>query len=532
VPTAVSAGLVQEWAERALQALGEARQEIDALNVFPVPDGDTGTNLYLTIEAALQEVARVPGANLAEAAAALARGALLGARGNSGVIMSQVLRGASEVIGHLPEGEPLEPEAVRRLLRRAAELSYAAVARPVEGTILTVARAAADRAEVQRGDAAAVLHAAVTGAQEALTRTTEQLESLRRAGVVDSGGAGLVVVLRALDEAVSGVHRQVRTTWPWRSAPAPVDTHSEGEAHGYAGPGYEVMFLLDADDEHVAGMRRRLDDLGDSLVVVGGDRLWNVHVHVDDAGAAIEAALEAGTPSRIRITHLDSSGPRPLTGRAVVAVTHGPGIADLLRDAGVHAIPMATGVKPSTREVLDAMLHTHAQEVLVLPSDSDARPSVEAAAKEARTAGLRVAVIPSRSVVQTLAAVAVHDPSAHFDADVVSMTRAAGATRYAAVTVASKRGLTMAGPCEAGDVLGIASGDIAVVGSDVQEVARSLVTNALTAGGELVTIVFGSEVTDEVRQSLPRWIETEYPLVDVMTYDGGQPLWPLILGVE
>jgi DAK2 domain fusion protein YloV len=532
VPTAVSAGLVQEWAERALQALGEARQEIDALNVFPVPDGDTGTNLYLTLEAALQEVARLPGANVAEAAAAFARGALLGARGNSGVIMSQVLRGASEVIGRLPEGEPLEPEAVRHLLRRAAELSYAAVARPVEGTILTVARAAADRAEAQRGDAVAVLHAAVTGAQEALTRTTEQLESLRRAGVVDSGGAGLVVVLRALDEAVSGVRRQARTPWPWRTTPAPDATLRPSEESDYSGPAYEVMVLLDADGEQVADMRQRLDDLGDSLVVVGGDRLWNVHVHVDDAGAAIEAALAAGTPSRIRITHLDTTGPRPLTGRAVVAVTHGPGIADLLRDAGVHVIPMAAGVKPSTREVLEAMVQTHAQEVLVLPSDSDARAAVEAAAKEARTAGLRVAVIPSSSVVQTLAAVAVHDAAAHFDADAVSMTRAAGATRYAAVTIATKRALTMAGPCEPGDVLGIASGDIATVGDDVQEVARGLVSKALAAGGELVTIVFGSDMTDDVRESFPRWIESRYPLVDVVVYDGGQPLWPMILGVE
>ena len=532
MPTAVSAGLVQEWAERALQALGEARQEIDALNVFPVPDGDTGTNLYLTIEAALQEVAGLPGATVAEAAAAFARGALLGARGNSGVIMSQVLRGASEVIGRLPEGEPLEPEAVRHLLRRAAELSYAAVARPIEGTILTVARAAADRAEVQRGDAAAVLHAAVVGAQEALSRTTEQLESLRRAGVVDSGGAGLVVVLRALDEAVSGVRRQTRTPWMWRSTPATEVAHPSDEQGDYSGPAYEVMFLLDADDAHVEDLRHRLDDLGDSLVVVGGDRLWNVHVHVNDAGAAIEAALMAGMPSRIRITHLNTSGPVEITGRAVVAVTHGPGIADLLRNAGVHVIPMAPGVKPSTREVLDAMLQTHAQEVLVLPSDSDARPSVEAAAQEARNAGLRVAVIPSRSVVQTLAAVAVHDAAAHFDADAVSMTRAAGATRYGAVTVATKQALTMAGPCEPGDVLGIASGDIAVVGQDVAEVARVLVSKALSAGGELVTIVFGSDVSTDVRATLPRWIETAYPLVDVVVYDGGQPLWPLILGVE
>ncbi|MCX8526823.1 MAG: DAK2 domain-containing protein, partial [Candidatus Nanopelagicales bacterium] len=159
MPTAVTAGLVREWAERALQALGEARQDIDALNVFPVPDGDTGTNLYLTVEAAHEELARSSSPSVAAAAAALARGALLGARGNSGVILSQILRGAAEVMGGLPDGQPLEPEAVRLLLRRAAELSYAAVARPVEGTILTVARAAADYADREsHGDAVAVLH--------------------------------------------------------------------------------------------------------------------------------------------------------------------------------------------------------------------------------------------------------------------------------------------------------------------------------------------------------------------------------------
>jgi DAK2 domain fusion protein YloV len=532
VPTAVSAGLVQEWAERALQALGEARQEIDALNVFPVPDGDTGTNLYLTVEAALQEVVRARGASVAEAAAALARGALLGARGNSGVILSQVLRGASEVIGRLPEGEPLDPDSVRSLLRRGAELSYAAVARPVEGTILTVARAAAERAEAQRGDAVAVLHAAVAGAQEALAHTTDQLESLRRAGVVDSGGAGLVVVLRALDETVSGVRRPARLAWPKRAVPESVAGEVPSEPVDYAGPAYEVMFLLDADDAHVADLRAVLDALGDSLVIVGGDRLWNVHVHVEDAGAAIEAALRAGSPSRIRITHLDTGAKEPRTGRAIVAVTHGPGIADLLRQAGVHVIPTAPRAKPSTGEVLEALLQTHAQEVLVLPSDSDALPSVEAAAAEARTAGLRVAVIPSRSVVQTLAAVAVHNPDAHFDADVVSMTRAAGATRYSAVTVATKQALTMAGPCHPGDVLGIVAGDIAVVGEDVEAVARVLLDKALAAGGELVTVVFGSDASDEVRDSFPRWIETAHPLVDVVVHEGGQPLWPMILGVE
>ena len=528
MPTAVTAGLVREWAERALQALGEARQDIDALNVFPVPDGDTGTNLYLTVEAATEEVARASSPSVAEAAAALARGALLGARGNSGVILSQILRGAAEVMGALPDGQPLQPEAVRLLLRRAAELSYAAVARPVEGTILTVARAAADYAERERqGDAVAVLHAAVAGAQEALARTTDQLEALKRAGVVDSGGAGLVVVLRALDEAVSGVRRHAALPFMRPTVPSHV------LADAYAGPSFEVMFLLDADEPSVDLLRSALDGLGDSLLIVGGDRLWNVHVHVDDAGAAIEAALRVGTPTRIRITHLSTDAvSQQRVGRAIVAVTHGPGVADLLRSAGVQVIPTAPKARPSTGEFLEAMLHTHAEEVLILPSDSDARPAAEAAAVEARAAGVRVAVIPSRSVVQTLAAVAVHDPNQHFDADAVAMTRAAGATRYAAVTIATKRALTMAGPCESGDVLGIAAGDITIVGKDLGDAARALATSLLSSGGELVTLVFGDDAPPELCEGFPRWIESTYPVVDVVTYDGGQPLWPLIMGVE
>jgi len=528
VPTAVTAGLVREWAERALQALGEARQDIDALNVFPVPDGDTGTNLYLTVEAAHEELARSSSPSVAAAAAALARGALLGARGNSGVILSQILRGAAEVMGGLPDGQPLEPEAVRRLLRRAAELSYAAVARPVEGTILTVARAAADYADREsHGDAVAVLHAAVAGAQEALARTTDQLEALKRAGVVDSGGAGLVVVLRALDEAVSGVRRHAPLPFIRPNVPANVSPDA------YAGPAFEVMFLLDAEESEVDVLRTALDGLGDSLLIVGGDRLWNVHVHVDDAGAAVEAAMRAGTPSRIRITHLSTDAvSQQRVGRAIVAVTHGSGVADLLRSAGVHVIPTAPRARPSTGEFLDAMLHTHAMEVLILPSDSDARPAAEAAAAEARATGVRVAVIPSRSVVQTMAAVAVHDPTQHFDADVVAMTRAAGATRYAAVTIATKHALTMAGPCEPGDVLGIAAGDIAIVGQDLSDVARELATNLLSSGGELVTLVFGEDAPPGLRESFPRWLETTNPVVDVVTCDGGQPLWPLIMGVE
>ncbi len=540
MPAIVSSSLVREWAQRALSGLGDARVEIDALNVFPVPDGDTGTNLYLTMESACEAVdlcwsdaADAPGVD--EAARAMSTGALMGARGNSGVILSQILRGTSEILGGLADGDSLDGSAVHRLLARAADLGYEAVARPVEGTILTVARAAADSAaaRLQEGaaDAAAVMEAAAQGARDALALTPTMLESLRLAGVVDAGGRGLVVVLDALTEVVTGVRRAGGDIGIHAPVPRPVDVEA---SHHYGGPAYEVMFLLEADDEAVPALRAVLDSLGDSLVVVGGDRLWNVHVHVDDAGAAVEAAMAAGRPYRLRITHLDAVVPTTgrVDGRALVAVSHGPGVADLLGSAGVGIVPALARQRPSTAELLDAIRLTHAAEVIVLPSDKDTRGVAEAAAEQARADGVRVSVIPTRSIVQTLAAVAVHDPSIRFDDDVVAMTRAAGATRYAAVTVASRAALTTVGPCDVGDILGLVDGDIVAIGEDVPSVTRDILARMLAVGGELVTLVLGSDAGSDLSEALPEWLEERYPLTDVVVYDGGQPLWPIIMGVE
>ena len=541
--TIVTSALIRDWANRALSGLGDARSEIDALNVFPVPDGDTGTNLYLTMESACESVDGCwapgppdgPAPAVDDVARAMSMGALMGARGNSGVILSQILRGTSEVLSGLREGQELDGHAVQRLLRRGADLSYQAVARPVEGTILTVARAAADAAQatIDAGivDAAAVVTAAARGAEEALSRTPQMLESLRLAGVVDAGGRGLVVVLDALAEVVSGTLRAGVVVGPAGRLPRPAE--HEPTTH-YGGPAYEVMFLLDAAGDLVDVLRDDLDALGDSLVVVGGDGLWNVHVHVDDAGAAVEAAIRAGRPYRIRITHLEAVIDRSAHSdtRAVVAVAHGPGVADLLGQAGVHVVPAVAGQRPSTGELLDAVRLTHASEVIVLPSDKDTRGVAESAAEQARREGQRVSVIPTRSVVQTLAAVAVHDGGMRFDDDVVSMTRAAGATRYAAVTVASRRALTTVGPCDVGDVLGLVGGDIVVVGADPAAVARDILVRMLAIGGELVTLVTGADATAELTESLPEWLGENYPLIEVAVCPGGQPLWPIIMGVE
>jgi DAK2 domain fusion protein YloV len=520
--------LIQSWAQHAVGGLTRARAEIDALNVFPVPDGDTGTNVLLTMSSARDEVdAHCSDADLtiAGAARALARGALMGARGNSGVILSQILRGASEAI--VDEGSTLSSSAIVRMLRQGEALAYAAVAEPVEGTILTVARAAADAAErVSSGTPIETLRAAADAAHDALARTPDLLPVLRDAGVVDAGGRGLTVVLDALLAALTGQEP------PQIEAGLDFALSTHVASVDYIGPAFEVMYLLDAEDEAVDGLRRELANLGDCLVVVGGEGLWNIHVHVDDAGAAIEAALAAGRPHRIRVTHLHATGPRHVQERAIIAVSHGPGMGRVLQAAGAHTVPARRKEPPSTAAMVEAITQSGASEIIVLPSDADIRAVADLAADHARGAGLRVSVIPTKSIVQSLAAVAVHDPDARFDDDVVAMTRAAGATRYGAITTASRAALTMAGPCEAGDVLGLVNGDIAVVGTNEFETVMQLLEGLFTLGGELLTIVFGEQAESDMRDRIVTTVETRFPLVELVVYDGGQPLWPVIFGVE
>jgi dihydroxyacetone kinase-like predicted kinase len=268
-------------------------------------------------------------------------------------------------------------------------------------------------------------------------------------------------------------------------------------------------------------------------MVTGDADLWNVHVHVHDAGAAIQAGLAVGALERIRVTYLpEATSTPPLSGRGLVVVTHGPGTAALVADMGAVAVPARPRRRPSTAELLDGVHRSASAEVVMLPSDSDSLAVAEAAAEQARAEGLRVSVIPARSIVQSLAALAVHDPGARFDDAVVAMTRAAGATRYGAVTIASKDALTMAGPCRVGDVLGLAEGDIVDIGSDVDAVASAVADRLLGGGGELLTLVCGADLGAAESEALAETLQRRHPGVDVVTIDGGQPLWPVIVGVE
>ena len=530
---------VQRFAETALSALAAAREEIDALNVYPVPDGDTGTNMFLTFESAREGLLTAePPDDLRAALAGFARGALLGARGNSGVIFSQFV---GAMVKRLSEARPDDRSArvFAEGFALAAEAGYTAVGTPVEGTILSVARAAADAAvraaEVEHHRLGHVVRAAATAAREALARTPDQLAVLRDAGVVDAGGRALCVVLDAAETAVTG-KRTVTTSSPFGTRRIPVPLPSGDLTEG--GPSYEVMYLLDADDDGVPSLRTTLASLGDSLVVVGGDGLWNVHVHVDDVGAAVEAGIVVGRPYRIRVTHFaEQAGgrrevPSERRGRKVVVVAAGAGLARLFAEAGALVVEGGPGRRPSTGQLLEALTGCGGEEVVVLPNDRASIPAGEAAAQTARDElGIRVAVIPTQAQVQGLAAIAVHEPGRRFEQDVLEMTAAARHARSGAVTVAVQQAITSAGPCEPGDVLGAIEGDFVVVGSDLEAVATEVVERLLGGGGELVTVVAG-EGGAELADRCAAYVTAEHPTVDVVVYEGGQDRYPLLLGVE
>ncbi|MFJ1608356.1 DAK2 domain-containing protein [Streptomyces sp. NPDC088253] len=600
VPQTLDALAVRTWCGLALEALGRAREEIDAINVYPVADGDTGTNLYLTVESAAAAVEAVfagyetvtgagptgsaasgpvstgvTGAGLptlADTVRAMAHGALIGARGNSGTILAQLLRGMAQVLavdgetgaetGGAAESETAhtDGQALRLALRQAADSAREAVAHPVEGTVLTVAAAAAEAATGTEGDCGTVACAAYEGARAALMATPGQLAVLERAGVVDAGGRGLLAVLAALAETFTGespgagrvageVHTRVNGM-DGVSGVDRVDGLDRVDVNGVCvdgrpgedSPAFEVTYLLEAEDADVARLRARLDRLGNSLVVVGGDGLWNVHVHADDAGAAVEAGVEAGRPYRIRITHFGlgdahtagAAGrpPRERAQRAVVAVVPGEGLAGLYAEAGATTVLARPGEPPASGELVEAVRRAHAREVVLLPNDADLRHTAAAAAEQARTEGVRVALIPTRSAVQGIAALAVHEPGRRFDEDVVAMTSAAGATRYAEVAVAERQSWTMAGICQAGDVLGLIDGDVAVIGSDITATAETVLDRMLAAGGEMVTLVLGDEAPGSIAAHLEARVRESYLAVDTVAYRGGRQGALLLIGVE
>ena len=538
----LDASALYDWADAAVGALIAHTDEINRLNVFPVPDADTGTNMLFTLRAAVAEAGGAGSGDVARTAAALSRGAAHGARGNSGVILSQILGALADVTASAAAERDLsdiDATLLGAVLRHGVALVVEAMGGElVPGTVVSVLQAAAEETECQAGQLSLgdVLRAAGDAAATALDHTTDQLDVLAEAGVVDAGGRGLLVLLDALTATITG-HTPHRRDYPPARTPHPV-----AAAPAEQGPEFEVMYLVgDCDQAALEALRHALGELGDSVAVAAAaSGRHSVHVHTDDAGAAVEAGLAAGTVSRIRISAL--AGGRVSPGgwtreRAVLAVVDGDGAEDLFSSEGAFVlrpdpdlVDPANGV--SATELLRAVVDTGASQVMVLPNGYVAAEDLVAGCTAGIGWGIDVVPVPSGSMVQGLAALAVHDAARQAVDDGYAMARAAAGSRHGSVRVAEERALTWAGPCERGNGLGISGDEVLVVADDVGAAANRLTDLLLGSGGELVTLLMGADADLGVADTLAEHVHRRHPGTEFASYRTGHRGDVLLIGVE
>ena len=537
-------GVLRKWANTSVGHLIRHADEINDLNVFPVADSDTGTNMLFTMRAAIAEAQAADTDDIAAVAEALARGALGGARGYSGLILSQILRALAEVTSdatRFTDRADVDVALFGAALRHAVALVVSAMGGDVvAGTVVSVLQAAAtavEHAADQGIDLPEALIAAGDAAAAALDRTPDQLAVLAEAGVVDAGGRGLLVLLDALTAEVTG---QLPARRVYLAA-APAAHHDVTDA---AAPQFEVMYLVGgADPEALKRLRADLDRLGDSvaLAAAAGDR-HSVHVHTDDAGAAVEAGMSAGTVSRIRISALATGRVAPggwTRQRAVLAVVDGPGAEALFGGEGASAVcPDPELVDPvdgvSADQLLRALVDTGAAQVMVLPNGYVAAEDLVAGCTAAIGWGIDVVPLPCGSMVQGLAALAVHDAGRLAVDDGYTMARAAAGCRYGSVRIATERALTWAGPCAPGDGLGIAGAEVVVVNADPAVAATRLIDVLLGSGGELVTVLVGAaaDEPDALVDVLTEHVRRRHPGTEFTSYRTGHRGDILLIGVE
>jgi uncharacterized protein len=531
-------------------ALRAHQDAINRLNVYPVPDGDTGTNMALTLESVCKEL---DGADdgMAGTCKAISHGSLMGARGNSGVILSQVLRGMVEV---LRDSEGADGEAFAAALTSASTAAYGAVMRPVEGTILTVVREAAQGATNAAANNGAALCSVVEAARaqgaDALARTPELLPVLKDAGVVDAGGAGFVLLLDVVLHELDG--REVPRPEPGAAGAAVASHLSIDHDDQHVGDlRYEVMYFLEAPDETIPAFKDVWSGIGDSIVVVGGDGIWNCHIHTDDIGAAIEAALDCGRPRQIRITDLIEQVEEerwvregvaagggvdepphvnvPVT-TAVVAVATGDGIRRIFYSMGVQRI--VTGgqsMNPSTGQLLEAVESAPADDVVILPNNKN----IIAVAEQVQSQTAKtVRVVPTRGITEGFAALVSYDPEASCDENADAMTEAAGNVVAGEVTRAVRDSSSDAGPIREGDYLGISRDGIVAVDATLDGAAIALLGSVVNDDHEIVTIIEGDGATQASTRAVTEWLRDEHPDVTAEVHHGGQPLYPYLFGVE
>ena len=539
------------------------RERIDRLNVYPVPDGDTGANMYFTARASselIEESGWLTGTGeIGELGFRdIAKAALLGARGNSGVILSQVISAFCEVFGSKP-AQWVTGEDLVHALSVAGRRARDAVLNPVEGTILTVIADVAKAGAQLLASSAALVDLALglfNAAEASLTRTPELLSQLRKAGVVDSGGAGFVVLIAAICQIldVPGFS-EVPTFGFERVVPAPPSVGTPASLPAQIayeiGPRYEVMYLLESNPSAVDGFREVWAGLGDSIVVVGQDGIYNCHIHTDDIGGSIEAGIGAGKPSRIRVTDLadqvieerwvleaDGAGaPNPYSGASVVppetsvvVIANGDGISRIFRSLGVQRIVLGgQSMNPSTEEILRAIAEVPSANVIVLPNNTNVTPVATLAAQ---LSGKNVMVIPTSGIVEGLSALVEFDPMVDIQQNVLAMTRSAKRVTVAEITRAVRDYESEIGQVSTGDYIGLSRSGLVSISASLAQSVIEAISALISPGSEIVTIIEGEGSLAGVTREITEWLKTHHLGVEVEIHHGAQPLYPYLIGIE
>lgn len=530
----------------------EVKKEwINELNVFPVPDGDTGTNMTLTIMSAVREVNSLEEVTFQNLAKAISSGSLRGARGNSGVILSQLLRGFTKVIR---EKDEIDAQTLADAMEKAVETAYKAVMKPKEGTILTVAKGAADKARelcAECGDLGSFFEDVIGYARQVLAQTPEMLPVLKEAGVVDSGGQGLVVVLEGAYDAFLG--KEIDLSFDVQDARANVTKISkEAEADIKFGYCTEFIIMLDKTftDRDETDFKEYLLSIGDSLVVVADDELVKVHVHTNDPGLAIQRALTYGALTRMKIDNMreehqerlfkdaeklakqqaqEQKAPAKEVG--FIAVSVGDGIGEIFRELGVdYLIEGGQTMNPSTEDMLNAISRVNAKTIFIYPNNKNIILAANQA--QALTKDKEIIVIPTRTVPQGITAVINYVPEKTAQENAQVMLEEIGNVRTGQVTYAVRDTHIDDKEIRQGDIMGIGDDGILAVGQDVVEVAREMTDRMMDEDAELISIYYGEDLSGEDAETLAAALEEKYPECDVEVNYGGQPIYYCIVSVE
>ena len=519
-------------------ALQDHKENLNSLNVYPVPDGDTGSNMAATLNSVVSEINSLEeNAELENIIEAISHGSLMGARGNSGVIISQILRGFVSEIKSASR-ETIDANLFSEALSAAAAAAYEAVGNPVEGTILTVVRETAEAAEKAVSEESSLLPVAEIAreaAKRSLDSTPELLPVLARAGVVDAGGSGFLLMMDSLLHVIDD-----------RPMPEPeavtvsvdaliLDVHDETSNNGTR---YEVMYFLEAPDDSMPDFKKAWSEIGDSIVVVGGENIWNCHVHTNNIGAAVEAGISVGRPYDIRVTdlfeevaenHHDHEIADPV-GCSVIAVANGDGIGEIFRSLGATRIVHGgQSMNPSTADLLEAAEATASEHVIILPNNSNI---VAVAEQVDSQTSKTVRVVETHTVTEGFASLLGYDPEATSEKNQTGMSQASQTVESGEITTAVRESTSEIGEIKKGDFLGLQKGKVTVIAATIVEATNNLLKEMISNEHEIVTLVAGEDSNEKETDEIVAWVNAEYEELEVEVHEGGQPLYPYYIGIE